>query len=368
VSQLRPLTPAQFVALAANPFAVDDMAVRPTAASPICVVDLRAAAINSTVGDADHAGVLESVGAWPVVVVGLIDSAAQPPSPLVDACDTLLGSHPSLPAAEGPSPDQLAAAISASPVASVALAQLLRFSPGLPVREALRAESLTYSVLQSGPTHANWLASRSTIAPSPAPSSSSTADQPAVIIQRCPGTSNGDGDALQVQLNRPEVHNAFSAEMRDGLGEALRVAAADPSIGRVRISGRGPSFCAGGDLREFGQAPDPATGHLARMARHPGQFMHLAGATTAVSAHLHGVAVGAGIELSAFATEVTATSDTEIWLPEVAMGLIPGAGGTVSIPRRIGRHRTMFMALTGQRIRRDTAVSWGLVDRLVQPG
>jgi enoyl-CoA hydratase/carnithine racemase len=75
--------------------------------------------------------------------------------------------------------------------------------------------------------------------------------------------------------------------------------------------------------------------------------------------------VGAGIELAACAGHVVATADTRIGLPEVAMGLIPGAGGTVSLPARIGRHRTAWLALTGRTLDAPTAHAWGLVDALL---
>jgi enoyl-CoA hydratase/carnithine racemase len=83
-----------------------------------------------------------------------------------------------------------------------------------------------------------------------------------------------------------------------------------------------------------------------------------------VEVRLHGACVGAGIELPAYAHRVVAAPDTRILLPEVAMGLIPGAGGTVSIPRRIGRWRTLFLALSGDAVDAATALSWGLVDAI----
>ena len=83
-----------------------------------------------------------------------------------------------------------------------------------------------------------------------------------------------------------------------------------------------------------------------------------------VTAHLHGACVGAGIELAAFAGRVVATSDTRLALPEVALGLVPGSGGTVSIPRRIGRHRTAWLALGATFVDASTAVRWGLVDEI----
>jgi enoyl-CoA hydratase/carnithine racemase len=77
---------------------------------------------------------------------------------------------------------------------------------------------------------------------------------------------------------------------------------------------------------------------------------------------VHGPCVGAGVELPAFAGTVTAARGTTFTLPEVAMGLIPGAGGTVSIPRRVGRWRALYLALTGSTIDAATALSWGLID------
>jgi enoyl-CoA hydratase/carnithine racemase len=75
--------------------------------------------------------------------------------------------------------------------------------------------------------------------------------------------------------------------------------------------------------------------------------------------------VGAGVELSAFAGIVEAASNTTLSLPEISMGLIPGAGGTVSITYRVGAQRTAWLALTGKQIDTETALRWGLVDRVV---
>ena len=80
--------------------------------------------------------------------------------------------------------------------------------------------------------------------------------------------------------------------------------------------------------------------------------------------HIHGSTVGSGIELAAFAHRVVAHRDTRIALPEVRLGLVPGAGGTVSLPRRIGRHATVLLALGLPSIDADTALDWGLVDEI----
>jgi enoyl-CoA hydratase/carnithine racemase len=171
------------------------------------------------------------------------------------------------------------------------------------------------------------------------------------------------GDELRVRFCRPEVHNAFGAASRDALVEALQLAAADDTVRRVHLSGEGRSFCSGGDLREFGSVPDPATAHIVRSTRSPGRLIHEL--RDRVVVELHGSCIGAGIELAAFAGEVVAHHDTRIQLPELDMGLVPGAGGTVSLPRRIGRRRTAWLCLSGQAVGADRARRWGLVDAVV---
>jgi enoyl-CoA hydratase/carnithine racemase len=76
----------------------------------------------------------------------------------------------------------------------------------------------------------------------------------------------------------------------------------------------------------------------------------------------HGACVGAGTEMAAFAGRVAAAPDAFFALPEVRMGLVPGAGGSVSVPRRIGRWRSAWLMLTGDRLPAATALRWGLVD------
>jgi enoyl-CoA hydratase/carnithine racemase len=148
--------------------------------------------------------------------------------------------------------------------------------------------------------------------------------------------------------------------MRDALCDAFELVELDPTITEVHICGDGPSFCSGGDLDEFGTAIDAGAAHLLRIDRSVGRRIH--DHADRVTAHLHGACIGAGIELSAFAARVVAVPDAVIGLPEVAMGLIPGAGGTISLPRRIGRHRTAYLALSGTRIGAELAQRWGLVD------
>ena len=237
----------------------------------------------------------------------------------------------------------------AGPRASLVLCQLLRFSVQLSVLDGLVAESLAYAALQGGREHRLWLERRGLrpVTPEPAP------DDPPVLLER-------RGDELTITLHRPDIHNAFSAAMRDSLVEGLRVALVDPTITSIVLAGAGASFCSGGDLREFGTVGDPSLGHVVRTTRSPPYLLdQLASRCTA---RVHGACVGAGIELAAFAGTVLATADARFKLPEVGMGLIPGSGGTVSVPRRIGAARTAFLALAGTSLDAEEAASWGLID------
>jgi enoyl-CoA hydratase/carnithine racemase len=161
-------------------------------------------------------------------------------------------------------------------------------------------------------------------------------------------------------LARPERRNALSLEMRDALVEALELVARDTRIETAVIGGEGPDFCAGGDLAEFGTAPDPATAHTVRSTRLPAAA--LVACRDRVEFRLHGACIGAGAELAAFGRRVVATADTWFRLPELGFGLIPGAGGCVSLVRRIGRQRAAWLAISGRRIDASTALEWGLVD------
>jgi enoyl-CoA hydratase/carnithine racemase len=243
----------------------------------------------------------------------------------------------------------LLAAATEAPQAALVLARLLRDSERQDVPAALDAESLAYSTLLGGDEFRRWLDRRGA---RPLPPS---APRPAVLTDRT-------GGRLHITLNRPERRNAYGREVRDALVDALHVAVLDDTVDHVLLDGAGPCFCSGGDLGEFGTAPDLATAHFVRTRAGAGRLLHQVAGR--VEARLHGSCVGAGIELPAFAGRVVAHPDTTFRLPEVEMGLIPGAGGTVSIPRRIGRWRTLLLALSGRALDAPTALAWGLVDEL----
>ena len=261
--------------------------------------------------------------------------------------------------------DDITETVIASPQASVSLVQLLRAGETMSVRDALMAESWVYSMLQGGHVFQNWLRTQkpqqeTATRQQPA---KPAADQPAALADDNPAVLIDDStDTLHLTLNRPERRNAFSAEMRDHLVKALRAANPAPPPGGIVLSGAGEAFCSGGDLNEFGTTPDSATAHIVRSLRSAAWEMHLL--RDHIRVNLHGACVGAGIELPAFTNNITSTPDAFFWLPEVRLGLVPGAGGTVSLPRRIGRHRTTWLALTNRRLTPTTAHNWGLIDAI----
>jgi enoyl-CoA hydratase/carnithine racemase len=250
---------------------------------------------------------------------------------------------------------QMAAVLDAAcqfPEASRTLVQVLRSTEHVPVDVALVVESLAYSMLLGSPEFGRWLAGQRPRRLKPDPDE-------LVLVDR-------DDTELVVTLNRPHVHNAYSSGLRDAFVDALGVAELDDSITSVVVRGAGPSFCSGGDLTEFGTTRDVALAHAIRTTNSGGGALHRLG--DRVTVEVHGSCVGAGVELPAFAGTVVADPSATFRLPEVPMGLIPGAGGTVSIPRRIGRQRTTLLALTGQPIDAETALAWGLVDRIAPVG
>jgi enoyl-CoA hydratase/carnithine racemase len=344
------VAPAALPAELTRPLLAEDGRV----ADPLLVVDL-----DGDPGDVEAA--VRAAASSDRVLVGRTGRAGVPPAlrSLVSALDVTLvpADHDVADRAVVPVPDVVVAAAAlhraaaANPQAAVLLAGLLRWSGALGVPEALDAESLTYSTLLGGPEFRRWLDRRGPRSLPP------PARAEPVLVERV-------DDELRITLNRPERRNAYGRELRDALVAALELAEWDDGIRCVRLDGAGPAFCSGGDLDEFGTTPDPVTAHLVRTRA--GAALPLHRLADRLEVRLHGACVGAGIELPAYAARVVAASDTRVRLPEVAMGLVPGAGGTVSIPRRIGRWRTLYLALGGQDVDAATALAWGLVDEVVE--
>jgi enoyl-CoA hydratase len=245
----------------------------------------------------------------------------------------------------------LMAGIERSPVAAMTLVQVLRLVGLLPVEDALTVESLAYATLQGGAEFRDWLAGRSE-----APGLVAGGEGEPIILER-------RGNVVAAALNRPDNRNALTVELRDALVELLELVLLDESIERLEISARGACFSVGGELREFGLARDPAAAHQLRSVHNPARL--LSRCADRVSCRVHSACIGSGIELPAFAHHVSAHPKSFFQLPELTFGLIPGAGGCVSISRRIGRQRTAWLALSGQKINARRALDWGLVDEVV---
>ena len=282
---------------------------------------------------------------------------ALPPFPLIGLGDP---THPLAPAldavVERPvSVDALVRQVGRAPHAAAVAAQLLRSIDGLAADRALQFESFCYGMLQGSLEHARWLAAR---ADAGGVSSRQSAAAGRVVIDR-------RGDELQIVLDRPLSRNAIDRDMRDQLVEAFSVAAADPEVRSIKLRALGAAFSVGGDLDEFGTTRDPATAHLIRSRTLPA--LAIGARSDILDAHVQGACIGAGLEIAAFAARLTASSDAWFQLPELSMGLIPGAGGCVSVPKRIGRQRALLMILSGRRINAQTALEWGLIDAITDP-
>jgi hypothetical protein len=288
-----------------------------------------------------RASAWEGLAELPAVAIGVAGAGIAPGArALARALDVVAGDAREL--------DAMLASVRAAPLASLVLVQLLRQSLARSVAEALFAESLAYSTLQAGPEFGAWRAAQK-------PREREPCAGPPLRSWR-------EGETLHIELDRPEKRNAFSAEMRDALCEALALVLQDESVRRVIWTGAGPSFCSGGDLDEFGTLPDPATAHAVRSTRNAAAL--LARCAARVEAHVHGACVGAGVELPALCGRVVADPGAFFQLPELGMGLVPGAGGTASLPRRIGRQRSARLALTRERLDAERARAVGLVDEI----
>ncbi len=241
----------------------------------------------------------------------------------------------------------LTAQIEKAPRAAATLVELLRATAHLPPEHALPLESFAYAMLQAGAEHAAWRA-RQTSMPSLPPGK--------LHLQR-------EGATLHLLLDRPAARNSIDRALRDELFDAFSLANLDPGIEQVKLRAVGRCFSMGADLAEFGTTTDPATAHAIRARTLPAHQM--AQRANIYDIHIQGGCVGSGLELAAFAGRLTASPNAWFQLPETSMGILPGFGGCVSIPRRIGRQRAAALMLSGKRINAKQALAWGLVDAII---
>ncbi len=159
-----------------------------------------------------------------------------------------------------------------------------------------------------------------------------------------------------ITIDNPPV-NALSAAVRNGLAEALARASADPSVKVIVLSAQGRNWSAGADIHEFDR---PSEG-----IELPELCARFANEAKPVIAALHGAALGGGLELALAARLRLAAEATQLGLPEVSLGLLPGAGGTQRLPRLIGAKAALGLMLSGLPVAAERAETMGLVDAVV---
>jgi len=173
-------------------------------------------------------------------------------------------------------------------------------------------------------------------------------DEQAVNFERA-------GDVAVLVIDNPPV-NALSHHMRVALSAQLDAAEADPAVRAVVITGKGRMFCAGADMKQLNAAPqDPKS---------PDIFLRIAALGKPVVAAIHGAALGGGFELALACHARIATPDAEMGLPELRLGLIPGAGGTFRLPRIIGAVAALDLIGSSRRLGAQEALELGVIDAM----
>ena len=172
------------------------------------------------------------------------------------------------------------------------------------------------------------------------------------------------GAVAHIVLNRPRVMNAYNVQMRDELFFTLEAVRDDPDVRVAVISGAGGrAFCAGADLTEFGTAPSQVIARQVRWERDIwGLFLAL---RKPLIAAMRGYVIGSGVEIACLCDIRIAADDAQFALPEVALGMIPAAGGTQTLRRVVGASRALEMALSNRRIGSDEARRIGLAHNVV---
>jgi 2-(1,2-epoxy-1,2-dihydrophenyl)acetyl-CoA isomerase len=172
-----------------------------------------------------------------------------------------------------------------------------------------------------------------------------------------------DGAVLTVTLNRPDVLNAFNAELHRALAAALKEARA-PEVRAVVITGAGRGFCVGQDLTEFREAPGDIGSRL-RGHYHP-NILALRSLEKPVIAAVNGAAAGAGLSF-ACACDLRIAADSATFVPAfINIGLVPDSGGTYFVRRLLGTARAFEWLTSGRRLSAAEAHAWGLVSEVVE--
>jgi 3-hydroxyacyl-CoA dehydrogenase len=168
-----------------------------------------------------------------------------------------------------------------------------------------------------------------------------------------------EGDIAVLTIDSPPV-NALSAAVRDGLRDGMRQASENPAAKAIVLICVGRTFIAGADISEFGKPPKGATLPELQGA--------IEGSPKPVIAAIHGTALGGGLEVALFCHYRVAVPSAKLGLPEIKLGLLPGAGGTQRLPRLIGPEAALEVILSGNPFGAMQAAEWGVVDALVEEG
>ena len=182
-------------------------------------------------------------------------------------------------------------------------------------------------------------------------------DEPTVLLAK-------SGAVATVTLNRPTVINAFNVQMRDELYSGLEAVRDDPEVRAVLIAGAGDrGFCAGADLTEFGTAPSQTIARQVRWERDLwGLFLSI---PKPLVAALHGYVIGSGVEIACLCDIRIAADNAVFRMPEAALGMVPAAGGSQTLPRTIGVTPAMNMLLANSLVSAQEMQEAGLVHRVV---
>jgi 2-(1,2-epoxy-1,2-dihydrophenyl)acetyl-CoA isomerase len=170
----------------------------------------------------------------------------------------------------------------------------------------------------------------------------------------------------RITLNRPQAYNTLNREMADDLYAVALRCAHDERIRAVILTGAGSVFCAGGDLKDFHDQLDALPARLAALLDHfHGAVTHLSRMRAPIIAAVNGVAAGAGLSLACAADLVLAAESASFTMAYTRAGLTPDGSSTFFLPRVVGLHRALDLALTNRMLSAMEAESWGIVTRVV---
>lgn len=180
-----------------------------------------------------------------------------------------------------------------------------------------------------------------------------------------------DGVAL-IALNRPDVHNAMDDAMRGEFVEVIDWAAQDDTVAAVVLTGRGRSFCAGGDIAAMQERLKAPAGRVAingwrRQRRTHAAITQLHGLTKPTVAAVNGTAAGLGCDLALCCDFIVASEQAKFAMSYVLRGLIPDGGGLYFLPRRVGLARAKELIFSGRRVDAAEALQMGMIDQLATP-